>query len=79
MLETKWKGEMGLPEPNRRLMSDVEFYVNGPHKAEHLSERPDDPPSCRLNQIQERLGHRDVDGWWINEGYPLSAWLMGDR
>ena len=45
MFETKWEGEMGLPEPDRQLMSDVELNVicSGPSNVERLCDCPDDP------------------------------------
>jgi len=68
MLETKWEAEIGLPEADRRLLSTVALFVDGPDKAEHPSDRdpPDHPLTHRLNQIQERLGHRSVEVVWIN-------------
>jgi len=67
MLETKWEGEIGLPEADRRLMSDVGFFVDGPDEAEQPSDRPNHPLISRLNRIQERLGRRRVEVYWINE------------
>ena len=68
MLEIKWEGEIGLPEADRRLMSDVRFCVDGPDEAELVFDNPNHPLNSRLNRIQERLGRRRVEFSWINEG-----------
>lgn len=68
MLEIKWEGEIGLPEADRRLMSDVRFCVDGPDEAELVSDNPNHSLNSRLNRIQERLGRRRVEFSWINEG-----------
>ena len=66
MLETKWEDEIRLPEADRRLLSDVEFSVNGlDPEEEHPTGLPDHPTTSKLNQIQERLGCRRVEISWI--------------
>ena len=70
MLETKWEHEIGIPVADCRLMSRVEFFVNGPDDREDLVDPLDDPLASRLIRIQERLGCRNLEVRWINESPP---------